>query len=152
MTCPRCLESAKFVNYRPKQFVSLMGAIRFARAYYHCSHCGEGMIPWDQTLRMSPRCLTPAAEEVTTLAGIQESFGKAAEQTLPKLAGFRISESTVQRVTEKAGERLGDLLRQGKVLGGPASWKWNRDFSGKTCGYVSLDATGILMQGPGGSK
>jgi len=152
MTCPRCLEAAKFVSYRPKQFVSLMGEIRFARAYYHCPHCREGIVPWDRTLRVSSHCLTPAAEEVTTLAGIQESFVKAAEQTLPKLAGLRLSESTVQRITEKVGDKLCEHLQRGKVLGGPVCWQWNRDFTGKTCGYVSLDATGILMQGPGGSK
>jgi hypothetical protein len=31
-------------------------------------------------------------------------------------------------------------------------WKWHRDATGKTCGYVSLDATGIMMQGPKGAK
>jgi hypothetical protein len=152
MTCSCCLEAAKFVSYRPKRFVSLMGEIRFERAYYHCSHCGEGMVPWDRTLRVSPHRLTPAAEEVTTLVGIQESFGKAAEQALPKLAGLRLSESTVQRVTEAAGEKLGEHWQAGKVLGESTPWKWNCDLTGKTCGYVSLDATGILMQGPGGSK
>ncbi|MFO0865942.1 MAG: hypothetical protein U0744_15045 [Gemmataceae bacterium] len=32
---------------------------------------------------------------MTSLAGIQESFGKAADLTLRKLAGLRLSESTV---------------------------------------------------------
>jgi hypothetical protein len=110
------------------------------------------MVPWDRTLRVSPHRLTPAAEEVTSLAGVQESFGKAAERTLYKLAGLRLSESSVQRITENAGDKLAEYRRSGKVLGESASWKWNHDFTGKTCGYVSLDATGILMQGTGGSK
>jgi hypothetical protein len=93
-----------------------------------------------------------AAQEVTSLAGIQESFGKVAERTLLKLTGLRLSESTVERTTEAAGEKLGNLLREGKVFGEPQVWDWHRDLTGKTCGYVSLDATGILMQGPNGSK
>lgn len=152
MICPRCREAARFVKYRPKQFVSLLGDIRIDRAYYHCPRCHQGVVPWDQTLRLSPHRLTPAAEEVATLAGIQESFAKAAERTLPKLAGLRICESTVQRVTEAAGDKLGERLRAGEVLGEPTRWKWNHDFTGKTCGYISLDATGILMQGPNGAK
>jgi hypothetical protein len=103
-------------------------------------------------LRTSPQCLTPAAQEVTTLAGIQESFGKAADRTLFKLSGLRLSESTVERTTEAAGERLGACLAGGQVFGPPADWDWNADHTGQTCAYVSVDATGILMQGPNGAK
>jgi hypothetical protein len=140
------------VGYRSKQFVSLVGEIRFERGYYHCPHCHRGQIPWDETLRVSPQCLTLAAQEVTALLGIQESFGNVAKRSLLKLSGLRLSESTVQRATEAAGEKLGDLLHQGAVFGDRQVWDWNRDLAGKTCGYVSLDATGILMQGPNGGK
>jgi hypothetical protein len=89
---------------------------------------------------------------VTTLAGIQESFGKAAGRTLLKLSGLRLSESTVERTTEAGGDRLGTCLSRGEVFGPQADWDWNADTAGKTCAYVSADATGILMQGPNGAK
>jgi hypothetical protein len=152
MTCPHCKESARFVEYRPKTIVSLVGDMRLSRPYYHCEHCAQGHFPWDELLRLSPQRLTPAAQEVTALAGIQESFGKAAERTLRKLAGIRISESTVERTTEAGGQRLGNLLERGAVFGPRTPWQWNRDATGKTCAYVSGDATGILMQGGNGSK
>jgi hypothetical protein len=152
MSCPHCQESARFLGYRPKQFVSLVGDIRFFRGYYHCEHCQQGLFPWDDVLRLSPQRLTPAAQEVTSLAGTQESFGKAAGRTLRKLAGIALCESTVERTTEGAGERLGELLEQGQVFGEKKTWEWNQDSSGKTCAYVSLDATGILMQGADGAK
>jgi hypothetical protein len=152
MSCPHCLESARFVQHRDKTIVSLVGQMRLSRPYYHCEHCHQGHFPWDELLRLSPQRLTPAAQEVATLAGIQESFGKAAERTLPKLAGIRLSESTVERTTEAAGERLGQLLEEGKVFGPKSQWQWHRDATGKTCAYVSADATGILMQGENGSK
>jgi hypothetical protein len=129
-----------------------VGDLRLSRAYYHCGGCGRGSFPWDATLRLSPQRLTPAAEEVTALAGVQESFGKAAERTLCKLAGLRLSESTVERTTEEAGARLGARLAAGAVFGLQAAWDWNRDAVGRTCAYVSLDATGVLMQGPDGAK
>jgi hypothetical protein len=152
MSCPHCQGAARFVEYRSKSFVSLIGEIRFARAYYHCAPCGSGQFPWDEMLRLSPQRLTPAAQEVTALAGIQESFGKAAQRTLRKLAGMRLCESTVERTTEAAGERLGAALAEGQVFGPQQVWDWNRDALGVTCAYVSLDATGILMQGPCGAK
>ena len=132
--------------------VSLVGDIRIERGYYHCEECEQGHFPWDEILRLSPQRQTPAAEEVTSLAGTQESFGKAAERTLRKLAGIRVSESTVERTTEAAGERLGEALQQGAVFGPKQTWDWHRDRTGKSCAYVSLDLTGILMQGPGGAK
>ena len=89
---------------------------------------------------------------MTSLAGTQESFGKAAQRTLRKMAGIRVSESTVERTTEAAGERLGAALEKGAVFGEKQLWDWNRDRRGQTCAYVSLDLTGILMQGPAGSK
>jgi hypothetical protein len=152
MSCPHCQDDARFVDHRAKSFVSLVGDIRFRRAYYHCEQCQQGFFPWDSTLRLSQQRLTPGAEEVASLAGIQESFGRAAERTLRKMAGIRICESTVERTTEAAGERLGLALSQGQVFGEKGHWDWNRDSQGKTCAYVSLDATGILMQGPNGSK
>jgi len=101
---------------------------------------------------LSPERLTPGAQEVTSLTGIVNSFGKAADRVLEKTAGLRLSESTVERTTEGAGERLGTRLDDGEVFGPKVDWKWHKDAEGKTCAYVSLDATGILMQGPEGAK
>lgn len=152
MTCPHCKEVAGFEGYRAKDFVSLIGEINLSRPYYSCPHCHKGNFPWDLMLHLSPQSLTPGAQEVATLAGVQESFGKAADWTLQKLAGIRVCESTVQRITEATGERLGKLLAEGKVFGAKRTWEWNRDSQGKTCAYASVDATGILMQGENGAK
>jgi len=152
MSCPHCQESARFVEYRSKTVVCLVGEMRLSRPYYHCKNCGQGHLPWDELLHLSPQRLTPGAEEVATMAGIQESFGKAAERTLRKMTGLRLSESTVERTTESVGERLGDALEGGAVFGPPKMWPWNKDRQEKTCAYVSVDATGILMQGANGAK
>lgn len=86
------------------------------------------------------------------MAGVQESFAKAADRTLTKLAGLRLCESTVERTTEAAGARLKARRAAGAVFGPKAAWEWNVDAMGRTCAYVSLDATGVLMQGPDGAK
>jgi len=152
MTCPHCGASAKFVNYREKDIVSLMGTVRLERSYYHCRHCHQGHFPWDQILRLSMQRLSPGAQEVVCLAGIQESFGKAAGRTLRKLAGLNLSESTVERTTEATGTRLGKQLQSGTVFGNAERYEWHQDANGQTCAYISLDATGILMQGEEGAK
>lgn len=152
MTCAHCGESARFVEYREKDIVSLVGTVRLSRCYYHCGHCHHGHFPWDATLRLSPQRLSPAAQEVVSLAGIQESFGKAAGRTLRKLAGLCLSESSVERTTEAAGARRGEQLQKGIVAGAAEPYDWHKDVNGQTCAYLSLDATGILMQGDEGAK
>lgn len=68
------------------------------------------------------------------------------------MCGLKVSESTVERTTEDAGGRLKRLLEEGKTFGKPEPWQWQRDGPGKTCAYVSLDATGIRQQGPRGEQ
>jgi len=148
--CPDCEQSADFQGYRPLRPLSILGPIPLQRAYYYCHRCG-GHFPWDQTVGLTPKRLTPGAEELTTLAGTAgESFQEAAEKLLPKMAAIRLSESTVQRTSEAAGRRLRLLLKGEKVLGGPTPWTWHKDARGISCAYVSIDATGVRQQAKGG--
>lgn len=145
--CPGCGGNARFVKRRGKNCLSLLGFIRLKRCYYHCGACQTGHVPWDRQLGLTTRSLTPACAEVTSIAGLQVSFAQAAEVTLQKMCGLRLSESTVERVTESAGDRLANLLRD-KVTFGPANaWPWQVDASGHRCAYVSVDATGVRQQG-----
>src|SRR5271163_351159 len=68
------------------------------------------------------------------------------------MASVRLSESSVQRTSEAAGKRLRQTLQNKKVLGGPTPWAWHKDARGKTCAYVSIDATGVRQQASGGGK
>lgn len=128
-----------------------MGEIRLTRAYYYCPHCRSGHCPWDRVLRLADGDLTPAAEELVSLAGLLTSFAEAAAQVLPKLAGLRLAESTAERATEAAGTRLAARRAAGEVFGPACAWPWDKDAAGRTCAYVSVDATGVGMQGPGGA-
>ena len=126
-----------------------MGTIRLHRAYYHCRHCGRGMIPWDDALHLGPHALTPGAAEVVSLAGALDSFAEAGSLALRKMAGLSASESTVERVSEATGRDIGRRQADGEVFGPPQPWRWHKDAEGKTCAYVALDLTGLGMQGPG---
>jgi hypothetical protein len=132
--------------------VTLVGAVRLVRHYYHCRHCGQGFCPWDAVLGLTAAALSPAADEVVCLAGVQASFAEASTRTLPKLAGLRVAESTVERATEAAGRRVGEALAEGQVFGEARPWAWHKDRQGLTCAYVAADATGVGQQGPGGAK
>jgi len=103
---------------------SLVGTFTLERAYYHCRSCGKGTVPWDEVLDLSRQALTPGASEAICVAGTMDSFGEAAEVVLKKLAGLRVSESTVQRTSEAVGHDIGTYLAAGEIFGAPwSTWR-----------------------------
>jgi hypothetical protein len=108
------------------------------------------VFPFDRDAGLTTRDLTPALERLATLAGaVADSFEKAAE-LLQEMTGARLSESTVERTTEAAGQRLADAVARGTTFGPQVDWPWHKDYDGKRCAYVELDATGVRQQGAGG--
>ena len=151
MSCPHCHESARFVDYRPKTIQSLVGTFPLKRASYHCPSCGAGTIPWDEALGLSRQALTPGARELVFIVGAVDSFAEAADVVLRTLSGLHVSESTAERTSEAAGRDIGRRLAAGETFGTSPPWAWHKDAEGKTCTYVSLDLTGLGMQGPDGA-
>jgi hypothetical protein len=85
------------------------------------------------------------------LAGVTaNSFAQASDTVLTLLAGLHLSESTVLRTTENAGQRVGQLLADGHRLGFPDHFSWHCDATGRTCAYISIDATGVRQQAADG--
>ena len=131
MTCPHCGHAAEFHSHRPHTSLSLVGPIRYRRAYYLCRRCGKGLFPFDRDAGLTTRDLTPALERVATLAGaVADSFEKGAE-LLEEMAGVRLSESTVERTTEDAGQRLADAVAAGATFGPKVDWPWHKDYDGQ---------------------
>ena len=151
MSCPHCPHSASYHLDRDRTVVSLVGTLRYRRAYYLCRRCGRGLAPFDQQAGITARQLTPAVERLAALAGaVGPSFERGAD-LLEETAGVRLSEATVGRTTEDVGEQIIDLLEQGMVFGPPVCWDWHRDVRGRTVAYFTVDATGTRQQGPGGT-
>ena len=125
-----------------------MGTFALKRAYYHCPRCGQGVVPWDEMLGLDRQALTPGVSEVICIAGAVDSFGEASTVVLRKMANVHVSESTVQRTSEAVGQDIGAHLATGETFGASQPWNWHKDAEGKTCAYVSLDLTGLGMQGP----
>jgi hypothetical protein len=150
VSCPHCDGAAEFHSHRPHTPLSLIGPVRYARAYYLCRCCGRGLFPFDQQAGLTARRQTPGLERVATLAGtVADSFEKAAE-LVQEMAGCRLSESTVERTTEDAGLRRIQQTQAGTTFGPKVVWPWHKDYQGRRCAYVELDATGVRQQGQDG--
>jgi hypothetical protein len=84
-------------------------------------------------LRLTPADLSPAAEELVSLAGTLTSFAEAADKVLPRMAGLRLAESTAERTTEAAGQRLRQQRAAGHTFSPARDWPWPKDARGRTC-------------------
>jgi Uncharacterised protein family (UPF0236) len=151
VSCPYCGQAAAFHSHRPHTPTSLVGPVRYRRAYYLCRRCGKGLFPFDRAAGLTTRNLTPGLERVATLAGtVADSFDKAAD-LVHEMAGVRLGESTVERTSEDAGQRLAEAVQAGRTFGPKVVWPWHKDYQGRRCAYVELDATGVRQQGQGGT-
>jgi hypothetical protein len=95
-------------------------------------------------LRLGKRLLSPAAGEGVSIAGIQTSFAQSSEVTLEKLCGLKVSESTVERVTEDAGERLKELLEEGETFGESQPLEWQRHAAGPLFAGTKFGGSGAV--------
>jgi len=128
--------------------MTLFGTVVYERAYYHCATCGTGHFPTDPEFGLEHK-QTSAARELISLAGVLEPFAESGGTILPRLSGLCVSASTVQRTTEAVGADVAARRAAGEVFGGEPAWDWHLDTQRRRVAYVSLDATGVLQQGPG---
>lgn len=126
----------------------MLGGIEYHRAYYHCDGCHHGWHPTDEEFHLTTS-RTAGAQEVIALAGVQHAFAECAERDLHRMSGLLVSASTVERVTEAAGQRVAELRAAAKPVGPTQAWPWPVDAEGRTTAHASLDATGVPQQGPG---
>jgi hypothetical protein len=119
VTCPHCGRTAEFHSHRLHTSFTLVGAVRYRRAYYLCRCCGKGLFPFDREAGLTTRDLTPALERVASLAGaVADSFEKGAE--LLEEMGGRPGLGIDRRTDHRRGRSTSGRGRQGRLdLGSP---------------------------------
>ena len=74
------------------------------RRYYVCRGCQATYTPWDEWAGLQKDHLTPHARRLVVLAGSNWSFDLA-QVRLKEFCGLRVSDQTIRRVTEAAGQQ-----------------------------------------------
>ena len=90
------------MEHRPKTLATQMGSITIHRAYYHCRDCGRSAVPYDRRIGLGGGCESVGLAQAATLLGIHDTFANASA-TLFRLTGQRLSEATIERLTEAVG-------------------------------------------------
>lgn len=124
----------------------------YARAYYHCGHCGRGHCPFDRGNGLRRDRLSTGLRPLVCLAGVLESFRGGADDLLRRFCGLRLSAATVRGATEAAGAALAEEQRAGTIARPePAQpWDFRLPEREETAAFVGLDAFSVPIQQPGG--
>ena len=100
-----CGEDARYAGRRGKVFVTALGPITLARAWYHCACCNRGFSPRDRALGLEDTTLSPAVPRMTGVTAARVSFAESGE-LLRELAGLDIDPKTVERHAETLGRAI----------------------------------------------
>lgn len=138
-----CGKLVKFEGYRASYLDTIMGSFRVKKAYYYCSSCRSGFYPLDEKLDMK-KGRTAALRRVISRSGVVMPFEPAAE-LLEEIGGIRVSDQTVERVTESEGAKVEEREKaQDEVLTGHV---WPKKKPERM--YASVDGTTAPMRGKG---
>lgn len=97
-----CGGCQRLVEHRPRTLATLMGSLTIRRAYYHCRACGRSAAPYDARVGLGSGAESVGLAKAAALLGIQDTFANASA-TLLHLTGQRLSEATIERLTEAVG-------------------------------------------------
>jgi hypothetical protein len=136
--CPRCGAAARYVDRRRKVLVSVLGLLRFERAYYHCEPCAAGFCPRDARLGLEGTSLSPAVTRMVGLVGALVSFAEGHE-LLHELAGVEVATKHVERAAEALGRQIAEDER--RIVEPPPS---NTPLAPTM--YLGMDGTGLPMR------
>ncbi len=101
MPC-ECGAKARFVSYRTKTVLTTVGTVEVCRAYYHCSACGTGQVPYDRQSGLGRGQLSNRLAGSVSLLASQVSFDQS-RQMVGELLGLRIDENTIALTAQHAG-------------------------------------------------
>lgn len=101
----RCGGEAQYVRQRPGQLHTLFGVVKYQRAYYLCSACGQGTYPLDERLGLRPNAMSAEVERLAGLTGVQMPFEKGSE-VFEELTLVSLSDQSLDKATQAYGREV----------------------------------------------
>ena len=102
--CP-CGRIQSFEGYRPIGVMTILGPVRFERAYYRCADCGRTHYQGDEALGLSEGRFSLPAQEAVSLVCSELPF-ETGREMLGRLTGIEVSNSHAQHITDRHGQEL----------------------------------------------
>jgi hypothetical protein len=103
--CPHCGGQADYQRQRAGTLHTLLGTLKYRRAYYTCGACHQGHYPLDERLGLRPNQMSAELERLAGLVGAQMAFGKGS-RLLEELTLIRVSDQSLDKSTQAYGQEV----------------------------------------------
>jgi len=115
VVCPHCAGKARYERRREGVLRTMLGQIKYKRAYYLCANCGQGHYPLDEKYCLRPNAMSAEMERLAALVGVQMPFAQASI-LFSELALTSLSDQSIDKATQSYGQTVekveGDLYQQ----------------------------------------
>ena len=95
-------------SYRRRRWVrvhTMVGTVRYRRAYYLCGHCGRGRYPLDERLGLRPNAMSAELERLAGLVGVQMPFGRGSA-VFEALTLVSLSDQSLDKAAQAYGREV----------------------------------------------
>jgi hypothetical protein len=129
----------EFKEYRDKEILTVLGAVRIQRAYYYDEQCKQGYCPKDRVLNVEETSWSPGVKRIMGKVGAYRPFGLGQED-IKEMAGINVDAKAIERTCYQLGQeaevfyrREAEVFMEGKVIPIKPIPKL----------YICMDATGV---------
>ena len=115
VACPHCPGQAKYQRRREGTLRTMLGQVRYKRAYYLCEECGRGHYPLDDKYGLRPNAMSAEMERLAALVGVQMPFAQASV-LFSELTLTGLSDQSIDKASQSYGQTVekveADLYQQ----------------------------------------
>lgn len=123
----------KFVEYREKEIVTVLGPVRVERSYYYDKKCQSGTCPRDAELDIEGTGFSPGVRRMMARVGALRPFGQGADD-IQELAGLKVTAKDIERICHNLGQKVEGFYRANIIVRKPVETL-----------YTCMDGTGVPM-------
>jgi hypothetical protein len=99
----------EFLEYRDKEVLTVLGAVKINRAYYYDRQCGNGMCPKDRKLDIEGTSFSPGVRRMMARVGAYRAFGLGRED-IKEMAGIDVTAKEIERACNKLGQQAEEFF------------------------------------------
>ena len=100
--CIYCGAKAEYQYQRPGTLLTIIGQVRYKRAYYVCPYCHQGHYPLDKRLGLRPGQVSAELESLSGMTGTQIPFEQSS-QLFEALTLVSLSDHSIAKATQAIG-------------------------------------------------
>jgi hypothetical protein len=100
-----CGGQAGYVRRRAGVSLTLLGRVRYQRAYYVCPSCHQGQSPLDERLGIKPGQMSEEVVKVAALLGVEDAYGSS-RALLAQTTLLELSANSIRHACHQIGAQV----------------------------------------------